>query len=661
MAESLHDQQQDDSSIQGFVERFDDENGAVGWALDLATPSTPLELELWLGDRLLARTTTSGARPDVDAYMGVSSSPGFSFGSAAGAGVRDALNAKRVDDLQVRAAGAQRALPVSGEFRFGEVATAAEEATGGSEFDLLARLAHLRSEAKALCDRPLRPVGQMSVGYIEAAAIDEGGLVWVVGWGPREALSDRPAAILDSSKFPAGFAYVSVPRADLPDHAVGIIGVLQSDWQPTPSAKSYFFISGEDQRFLETLAPCKVIPKAGLIDHCKDLWDVAEGAYVHAMKRLMQQVRSWEPLPEHFISERAVVDQVQVVPGFGCLAVGWAVSPTKEVERLLLKIGTTILSADPALLAVKARPDLAHLYPGADQMLERAGFSAVFPGPIDERALGDATLKVVYSDGTSSNHGIPSGNLRVLGKTAKIERVLDHFPAVQAEPFFPDMARAIRRNAFHRASALQPLVIQSASELIVFAMPPRRSDMALLIDDIARRLPTLPPETGIALIAASNEHRPVVMRLFDELQRGGERPFSLAFVEDTGAAAYALPRLLDLVGTDNFLFVGDNARLASKGWLAAAKLDGELAFLEMLDPVLDRASEGVPSFSAFCWSGSAWRRWLANGSPLLGGPSMLPPPDTLLSHARRIPAATLMLSTIAPTVLQDAINRRVTA
>jgi len=650
-----------DPKIFGSVDRIDPHVGAEGWAVDAEHPQAELELELIAAGVRLAVTKTGRRRDDIAARLELDILPGFRFGSDAGAAVAAAIDADPSCSIEVRAVGLERVLPNAGGDRIGGARTGLPTAEGAAELGLLARLSFLRGEGQALRNRALRPKPENVCGYIEAVAIDDAGLTWVVGWMHRDQLVDRAAVVLDSSKIAAGFAYALVPRDDLPENAVGILGVLLTDWQPNPITKSFLFISNDDQSYLETLSPPKLLTKKQLIEHCRPLWDRCQGTYVHAMRRLLQHSHSWQPLPEDFIAERAAVEEAAALPGFGWFLRGWIASPTKSVERLVLKVGHSILLSDAKSATFTDRPDLEMLVPGADLAIRRAGFSAVFRGEFDREDIGNALLKAVYCDGTASVHALSAGQVRIVGETTSIDRAFRYFPSLASEPYFPDLAVAARSSFYARVTEFTPVDVPQCQAALVFTLPANRADASLLFETIRSHHARLHPQLGILILGEADGTRDIIMQGISDLRSRTARPVGLAFVPDRQAAAYALPNFLACTGAVHFLYVGSDVMLTQGGWAGAETLNDELGLFEIVDPASDNEEMGRYSYDCFSWTAAAWTSVLHSTKPLLGGPGTEPIPPALQKRGRLIKDAAFKTHISAPSALVMAINGQAAA
>lgn len=530
-----------------------------------------------------------------------------------------------------------------------------DQAAGGHgrDADMLGRLAALRDEAAQVLAQHFRPMPDKRAGFVEAVAVDESGLVWVIGWiaDPR---TDCSMVVVDGGgKAAAGFASMLIPRDDLPPGASGLVAVLRTDWKPNRDGKAFFFLDGADGRYLEGLDSLTQLSKTALIQHCAPLWAKGPAGHAAELRRLIQHADAWDVLPPEFAPEIAAVEQVLVLPGFGCLATGWALSPTKQIEGLALRLGNVVLVSDPGSIVAKPRPDLAEIFPNADRLIERAGFTAAFPGQVDPDSLGDAMLKVVYRDGTASNHPIGAAAMRRLGESVSWDRVRLLYPSITAERFFPSFAAAVRAHHAETAEAVRPVAVAPCAEALVLAAPRDRSDAFLAFDGIARNAAQLPPGAGIVVLAGEDCDRSAVIALFDDLRDASDRPLSLMIVPEAAMAAYSLSAAARHIGFERFLFVGADAMLTPAGWEAAHMLDGALAFLDLLDPAHGDAA-GELGFDVFAWSVSALRNWLAADAPRLGGPGLAP--AALALGARRIAAGAARLHIPAPSPFVAAIN-----
>lgn len=636
-------------SIRGAVTQLDAQAGIEGWAADRHRPDSALAIELWAGGRRLASCTTGLIRGSPGAEGGDAS--GFSFAGDALDALRRAAAEGRRGPVEVRVAGHDRPLPLDVAplaLEFIEVAEAASRR--GRDGDFLARLTQLRHAAAAGLQQDFRPEPGSRAGFVEAAAIDAGGLVWVVGWIENDSCVDRPMIVVDGARTAAGFACMLVPRDDLPPNAMGFVGVVHGDWRPRRDGKAFLFLDGGNGRHLESLEPLNLLSKAGLIAHCAPLWARGGAGHAPALRRLMQQVRGWDVLPADFAPEMAAVEEVLVLPGFGCFVAGWTLSPTKQLERLALRLGDAVLVSDPGSTVHKSRPDLAGIFPGADRLVAHAGFTAVFPGQLDPDSLGNAVLKAIYRDGTASNHPIPASAMRRLGESVDWDRVRLLYPSITAEPFFPAFAAGVR--AHHTAAARQvdAIAVGPCNEAVVLAAPRGRSDAFLMFDGIAQHEAQLAAGTGIVVLAGEDCDRATLIALFGDLRAATDRPLSLMRVAEAAMAPYALPEAARQIGFERFLFVGADAMLTPYGWRAAAALDGALALIELDDPAREGAASEA-GLSAFAWSVAAYRDFLSRAAPRVGGPPAPPP-----GEARRVARGAWRMGTAAHTSLIEAID-----
>lgn len=517
------------------------------------------------------------------------------------------------------------------------------------------RLSILRDTATTWANGAFRPMPEKRVGFIEAVAVDEAGVIWVVGWMEKDGLVDRPLVILDGAKHAGGFAYMTLNRSDLSDRQTGFIGAIQTDWRPNKSSTPYIFIDRDTGIFLESISPVNVITKDNFVNHCRDIWPLAQIGYTQELRALLYNVQSWSRPPDMFVAERAAIESVIMLPDFGFFVSGWAVSPTKAVAGFMLKAGNHILASNPLATSFRSRPDLANIYPVADRLYNNAGYFAVFEGKVPRVPETECVLKIIYEDGTAINHPIPLDRVHRLGHSINLERALDLFPSLTAEAFFPSFANAARGVERVRSTSVDPFHVEPCTSAVVVTLPKSRSDAYLAADNVYDALKALPRNCSVILLSCQDESRDLSIRLFSELRSFG-RPVSLFFVQDRDLGAYALEIIGQQTGMEQFLYVGPRAHLSAPGWQAAARLDGRLRFLSLMDPVHDDLDVGQPSFECFGWSTSEFANWLKSQPLRIGGLSAMPPSRDLLSGSQVVSNAAYRVHTRSASPLVDAIN-----
>ncbi|EGF93573.1 hypothetical protein ABI_20130 [Asticcacaulis biprosthecium C19] len=319
--------------FEGRVDYFDLNSTINGWALNINESETPVTLELWADDQVLGACETGLPRPDVLNAFKCEGLPGYAFEGEILARARSYQEINPGVVFAIRTAGSGFTLkftnstPTSGSAE----ALDEEEPESGADLTLLGRLSALEGEAHGLYGIPVRP--DSCIGFIEAMARDENNLIWVIGWMQRDGMVDRPVIIQDDAKYAGGFAYTLFNRPDLPAEAAGFVGLLQTDWQPSTDTAPLFFVQIGTGRHLRAVSPVNIVPKTTLVSYAKPHWQSAESKHTLGLKQLVAQSQSWDILPEDYSAERMAVEDVQVIPKFGCFVTGWALSPTKKARH----------------------------------------------------------------------------------------------------------------------------------------------------------------------------------------------------------------------------------------------------------------------------------------------------------------------------------------
>ncbi|OYX35509.1 MAG: hypothetical protein B7Y99_03085 [Caulobacterales bacterium 32-69-10] len=593
-------------TVRGHLDRLDRLDGVSGWALDLKQPGRPVRLQLVVDEVVVAECETGGKRDDLVALLGRDTRPGFHFPPEALAGLKALLPDRHDKLVRVRFAEPRLVLkskipaPPLGLF-MGHLdgpdanpVAVTPRAPVGTAFDLLARLSDLRTEAQPLTEQVFRPANDRPSGRIEAAAIDDNGCVWLIGWMRRSDVVDFPVVVVDRQKIAGGFSFTHIDREDLGPGASGFLGVLLSDWRPAAGSEVYLYLNGDPRQQIQGLRPLRLMSKTDFFEHFSNVQAQCHTGNTQALQRMLASPISWAPTPRNALPAQVAVDEVLVLPSFGCIATGWVLSPLKPVESLTLKLGATILRADPASLTWKARADLASIYPGCDKLIERAGFVGVFPGVIPATDLGGAVLKVGFGDDDSANYAVETQALRRLGTAVDLNAVLRLYPALDAEPFFPALAKAAKQEQREQMGPIQPYSVAPARCCFIFAAPSDRSDLFLLIDRLSTMSRLAGPDVGVVLVGSSSALRAETIILFEDLATSVDAPCSLIFVDDGDYAFHHLPEILKAVEAERFLFGARDIHVTRGGGEISDILrteDVPMAYVQIEQSLLGQASQ----------------------------------------------------------------------
>jgi hypothetical protein len=660
---------------RGFVDLIDCLQGVRGWALDLAAPDQPVMLELHVGDVVLAEVTPDSLRRDISDALGMDVPTGFTFDPACLALVAE-LAESMDDPVGVRIAGTDLSLgmgdtPPRAEDIIDRLRTLSAPAQpkrrqGAADFELL--LDDLRAGAVPLIDQDLRAYPETLQGYIETLALDTSGQVWIVGWMKRGHFTEFSAVIHERRAVPAAVAVMTYARDDLPQDACGVIGVLSSSWRPTSATSEFTVFFGAGGRYhLRAHIPLRLITPPELVAEYEGVRErcLGEGRAI-ALQRMLMSLESWMPTraaAQTYATETSV-DRILLVPGLGCLAEGWALSPLLRVESLRLRIGGAVMTAHPEATYWKPRMDLLPAFPGSERLVQRAGFVTLFTGDADPDDFTDPVLKLVFEGGTSANWPVSAKVFRRLGHSATIEDALLFFPALQEEAFFPRFAEAAIRA--ERGAMTPPVAMQIAHtpRAVVIVLPDDRCDLFLLFEELSQQCRTGGGLEGVALVASSQSNRSDAMWMFQEFQRSVPVAASLLVIDESANGLALLPDILRAIGATRFAFVGAGLFLTESGWRQVRDIlhfgSQDLTFFGLSpDDFEQRDSDGGLTARCFAWTTAQFLRWAAHANSFLGGYYR----DNGMLHAR-VPHvvhedAARNSRWAMPTRIQEAVNSAV--
>ena len=509
----------------------------------------------------------------------------------------------------------------------------------GEREALLDRLSQHALVASGMLDQPRIAVAEHASGFVEAVALDDDGITWVVGWMREDSFFDRPIVIVDDGKHAAGFAYTLVARGDLPPGAKGFVGILKTEWRGIADRSPLFFLTDGSGQFLETLVPTPIRAKQDIATIVNALLDRAEGGARDLLRTMFERRESWSVVDNAASGDLAHVDAVAVLPGFGAFVRGWTISPNKRVARFLLKAGDQILTADERGVSDHPRHDIASVHPISDFAAEHAGFTAVFRGDIDARCFDGLVLKASWDNASASNLAIGAKLVTILGITEPLDAALGYYPSIEAEFFFPAFAHAASAGVRARSTVVHAYAVERCRSALLLVAPTVASDVFKMLDVAMRESHMLPTDWGIAILARADQSRGLVVSLFADLVRATGRPCSLFFIADPATATYAIENIAGALELDRFAFIGPDAILLRDGWQALRTVAPGLTLLEIVDPLAQH--DPIVGLSAFATDRTTWSAIAADAPARIGGIAL---PDRLHPAPLIVPQAALALS-----------------
>jgi hypothetical protein len=659
---------------RGFVDGWDPLVGIQGWALIADAPLERVRVELLVGRTVLQTVESGLARPDIDSLLGVRVTPGFQIPASIFPRLARLRSRRRDLPLRLRFAGTDIYLLAREEtITVGMLVDAWRRAilrtleapppVANAEHRILNRLRQLRAEGDALQGLGLHPTSEGDAGFIEGFHVGPDGQLWFVGWILRGSDTEFPALLIDRREYPAGAITLQYERPDLAARYVAIIGVLDTAWIPPAVIPEFFtYVGLGGHRHLRASAQTKLLDLEaflGLFQHTRA--SSTSGAR-DALGTLLTSGRQWIAgnAAAAGLAAAASLDRLLMIPGFGCLAEGWAVCPTKAVKSLQVKLGDCVLSAQESVTYFKPRPDLNHVF-GGGSVVARAGFVTALRGDLPAAVGGAPLLKVLYGDGSASVHALEAKLPRYLDCLYDSADVLKLYPSLRHERFYPDLLSALRQGLAQGGAAVLPMAVAPMTRALVLRLPASSANLRLSFDGLARLEQAGDPLLGIALIADNGPGLAEAKLLFNEFRAAHSVPVSLFCLEDPTKGFAALPGVLAQIHADRFVFMDQGALLTPRGRNQAleslASGGHAIHWFEFIDDCgsPDRIN-GELSAAGFGWSTAALYAWLPASTPLVRGVRAgngLPAPQ----RAAQVRAASAMrVERQGPSRLADLID-----
>jgi hypothetical protein len=644
--------------FRGYLDWFHHDRGLEGWAISLLTPEQPLELELVIGYTVIARRMTTQYRADISEMLQKEVFPGFYFEPNSFEGLKNYFNVHGDSGIKIRISGTDFYLPSASE---GPTLGSAFQETEGlvhrtdTGFNLTVRLSDLSSSANELVSQPLRPIDDCLSGYIEAIAVDDSNFVWFIGWMKENPIVDHAAVIVDRQKVTAGMTFSHYAREYVGACAYGVIGALLTDWRPSSNSEPIVYFGPNGKFHLRSVAPLRVMSVPEFVRQVTEVDRVSKG---NSSKFLLELIGSAVPVADDYdLSVRAAIDKVLILPTFGVFVSGWVTSSLLKVRSFAVRFGKLTLECDTQSLYFKQRPDLLESFPGDFNSISRAGFCFLCRGNIPITDLKEPMLKVFFEDGSSRNYPVSGNVINRLGHSISLDSILELYPALEQEPFFPKLVSAFCSELTKASKQISPHQVRLSSHAIIVIVPEDRHDCFLLFDNLRRgAVSFLGSGCGVVLVAGTDQSHGELLSLFTGLSRSLQNPCSLFFLEKPEWGLYALPEILMLTHVQRFGFLAEGSFLTKEGWQGIEEkiyeTDNCLTFLEIIDPA-QKVLSGKCSSAAFVWSSEPFSSWLAEAPIVLGEPIAaqdLPhgeqPPVEKAVHFSREPVPSRLISAI---------------
>jgi hypothetical protein len=614
------------SSVIGRVERIDPEVGLHGWAYDVDDKGAPVEIELWAGTTLIAVTEANRFRSDLGSEGDPQLNPGFLFGVSVlkTAALNLAVAPDAALEVRVRGGSALDGVPVPTVAALLEVfEEQGSPPVETANLDLRGALDALTAEARILRKRPLRPVADAIRGYIEHAALLDRNTIAIAGWINRDVDLDQAAVVLDGEKYEAAFSLAAYDRSDLPDYAQAFVGVIQTAWRPRAKGSEPFVFFGPNSEFhLRSVSPLLLRPLRELQAPLERIPTVGGHSRLLELRQLLLAGEGWTPRGDSgsALGVAMSVDRAILLPGFGALIEGWALTGPHRLAGMAVRLGATVLDLDPGSLRRRPRSDLIKAYPVLKDGAHSAGFVGLFVGPLREGDLTDPMFRLQFANGATATIALNPGAFTPLDAGFDIDQLRQLYPSLALEPRFPQLAAA-RSEMVKRtlAGSAHAVLRARADRLMILALPPSDHDLMLVLEGAARNVAGLGPGTALALVGQPNQNRERILPWLNALRaRSGGAEVSFTLIETVDHAIYAVDALLRAHKASSFAFVGPHVWLTDQGWgdLVAAlavqdftQAEGP-AYLPVRGP-LHKPFDAVRDDELFVWSDGPYRRWLA--------------------------------------------------
>jgi len=603
--------------MRGHIDSFSLEEGLTGWALDLTDTDRAIELELLVGTSVIASSLNANYRKDLSEILGKEIKAGFSFKPEIFYQLKNYNEVHGNSKVRVRVAGTNFTLPSMEEHIILEFILKAIEPSETLQhfgFSLDVRLGNLMSAAHDFVSLPLRPNEKHLCGFVECiAADDQDDFIWFIGWVKKRLLVDYSAVIVDRQKIIAGMSFCYYSRDDLESGCFGIIGVLHTEWRPSSHSEPIIYFD-HGKAHLRSVKPMQTTTKSELIKNFHEMNKQSNSYLAEPLIALSSSPSSWAVVEKTPQTIHCAVDKVLILPSFGIFVQGWIVGSIAKVKSFVARFGKITLDCDLSSMYFKPRPDLLNAFPGDFGSIARSGFCCICRGNIKVSDIKKPLLKVLFEDNSSLISPINPSVIFRLGHNATAEKILEFYPSVENESFFPAMVTTYKKVFRDAYTALTPHSVKICDKAIIVVVPEERHDCFLLFEHLRRSADRyLGKDVGLILIASIDHRHGELLNFFTSLAETRENPCSLFFLEKPEWAFFALPEIFILTHLQQFVFLAAGHFLTEFGWRNS--FDKELfsddapTFLSVDDPSQAGLAPQLSS-AAFAWYTKAFMGWI---------------------------------------------------
>ncbi len=562
------------SRYRGCLDGFEPETGLLGWAVNLDDPAEPLTLRFNVDGMAAFEVTTCHPRPDVSTTIGRPDlQPGFCIPRAELSRLAHLVAMRPEAEFSVEIGKTSLLLPRADTLPPWQMIVSSSADTRpphAREAYCLERLAQTRQDAEPLTFLPLRPFDETRIGFIEAVCTDDQNddLTWIIGWSFGGDFQDAPVVLVDGRKFHGAVIACKYPRLDLPTGGAGFVGVLYSTWRARQTSRPFIYLGTSVQHHLVSVPDLPRLSRKDVLNYIEPHLRDHQSSWAD-LHSILTTRDTWMRRSDGQLEVKAGIDQLILVPQFGCFVSGWVLSYTKVVDGFALKVGASAMSMDRTSLAIRPRPDLVSAFPNVANLVERAGFTCFFPGSPDLSGSEAPLLKILFEQGPATLHTVDVTHVRRLGSSISLDGLLQLYPNIETERFFPSLVDAVRRDYLSCCADLDFAEVTVCKQALVVAIPPARDDCFLALEEIRHNAPScLDDGIGLIFLAGQQDKHGELAKLIQELRADLSMPCSIVFVPEILAAVYVLRDILLTVGADRFCFIAAHDILTLEGWRA---------------------------------------------------------------------------------------------
>lgn len=293
-----------------------------------------------------------------------------------------------------------------------------------------------------------------------------------------------------------------------------------------------------------------------------------------------------------FISGK--VERLYFLPGYGCVATGWALNGLNLPVEYSLVTDTDRLSTPAEELLMSDRPDIRQALSLPPDIYRSPGFTAAFAEKASLQHHAKS-LAVTYGDGSVASLPIDSAAIRLLGRSATPDTLLESCPRLPFSSQWPILRQSVVLHMAQYGAEATALSLEPAETAMFLACPSDRPGQFLLVDTLMQ---TDIGGAGLVIFVEPDAYSPQLADSLKQVEARQKRKVSIVTINDPQQALLTLPLIAKAINCRRLAFLASDVVATPDALSALAQSLNRAGDGLQIYPVKDPANRRVDRSAA---------------------------------------------------------------